>query len=592
MPRISEIISNSAKRIWRPEDQCDILVTADTPVKEVLMKMQQSNCDFLGIGGDDQQVAMVLYKDEILQALMEFLDNNEEKVQQLQQQLDGKMVEYLDTMQKSVKSLLDNENHKLALIIENAAEGLMMINQQGQVEIANTMIKKLLGLKKDSELSEVQSAIKKIGVIELLNARQNVENRGGGKFVAKTDDGIILGIDWKEIINAEGKYLGNVVTLKDITRQVEHDKAKTEFIASISHELRTPLTTIQSTVSNLLAGVVAKPSKKTEKHLKTMHAECQRLANMINDLLDMSKLETDSMPLNRAGINLVDIASQAIKALQDQASEKSLELTCQVQGRVSGVNGDQKRIYQVLWNLISNAIKFSKNRGRVDVRLIDQGDEVVAAVADNGIGISSEKQKHIFNKFYQISRQAGAGYMGSGLGLTICKGIASLHGGKMWLESKEGHGSTFYFSIPKTDPYIVLYKHLGELAKATDAQKNKFAMMVANFNSNCDKKELLFHSVKSMVADIMQACSNILNVDKNLMIQTDIFEMVFVLTGKSQPDIKQVVEKISEIIRQKTNNYAPDVMIKTNLGVAFYPMDTTDIRQLGKIAQYNVNTPG
>ena len=188
-----------------------------------------------------------------------------------------------------------------------------------------------------------------------------------------------------------------------------------------------------------------------------MKSDCHRFADLINDLLDIAKLEAGSMPVNRRVMNMISVVTGAVKEFAKEARAKDIELVCEIDGHISPVCADSQRIRQVLWNLVSNAIHFTGEGGKVTLRSYDSGNNVVTVVEDTGIGISESLQKQVFNKFYHIRRQAGPGSKGSGLGLAICSGIVAVHGGSIWVESQEGKGSKFFFSLPKTDPFVVLY---------------------------------------------------------------------------------------------------------------------------------------
>ena len=367
------------------------------------------------------------------------------------------------------------------------------------------------------------------------------------------------------------------------------DRAKTEFIAAISHELRTPLTSIQNSVSNMLAGVTGKVSSKTRQYLHSMKADCHRFAGLINDLLDMAKLEAGNMPINRRVMNIVGIAGDVTKSFADKARGKNIELMCEIDRHVSPVYADSRRISQVLWNLVSNAIKFTDQGGKVCVRSYDSDDDVVTMVEDAGIGISDDLQKQIFNKFYQISRLAGPGYNGSGLGLAICDGIIAVHGGSIWVESEEGKGSKFYFSLPKTNPFIVVRKHLNALAQRRHSKGGEFGLIIVNFDVPNEQRAQLRQVVSMLVNEILTGSDHFMTDSEDLAIRTEDFEMVFVVGDTQKRRIETVKDEIEKITQNKLRKNCGEVPILPMLGIAVYPRDSRDVAELEQIARHKLS---
>lgn len=252
-------------------------------------------------------------------------------------------------------------------------------------------------------------------------------------------------------------YARNVTEVKRAERELlrtnqvlkEHDRLKSEFVSTVSHELRTPLCIFKNIVSNAMAGVMGKVSHKLYESLKMADVSIDRLSRIIADFLDISKIESGSMSLDRTDIILQNTIKEVTDSLQVLASTKGIELKTNAPRQDIVISADRDRIIQILTNLIGNAIKFIPVNGTIVIEITDSSDEVQIAVEDNGPGLSKEDMAKIFDRFVQIYKLAGAGEHGTGLGLTISKELVELHGGRMWVNSAPGQGCCFFFTLSK-----------------------------------------------------------------------------------------------------------------------------------------------
>ena len=587
MVRIAELIHDDGSQV---ELECDLVVSGETSVREALAQMAAHGCEHIGVATETENEPAVLSKEQVLHALLCELDEAQGKLGVLQTQIQGNIAEQLDLMQENVRSLAEFEKTKLEVAFENMTEGLIILGKKGEVEKANPSAKKLLGLGGSDLLESLAAAVDEIGFRELVTSGNGSKGCNPGEFKVKVANDKILQMRWTEMVDDWGHFLGNVVMIRDVTDEMAAEKAKTEFIASVSHELRTPLTSLQNSVSNILAGVTGKVGKKTRQYLHAMKSDCHRFANLVNDLLDMAKLEAGSMPINRRVINIVTTVAGVMHDASDDAKMKNIEVVCEVDGHISPVYADSQRIRQVLWNLLANAIRFTPDGGKITIRSFDNGDDVVTMVEDTGVGISRELQKQVFSKFYQISRQAGPGSKGSGLGLAICNGIIAVHGGAIWVESQKDRGSKFYFSLPKSDPFIVLYKHLVALADRTDRGGEGFALVIVNFDVPHEKREKLRGLVGSIVNQMLTESDHFLTSGDDLAIQTEDFEVVFVIRGGQKQNMETVQEKIKKIVSSQLRKNSAEAPILPMLSTGVYPSDSCEVRNLEKVARHNMRT--
>jgi NtrC-family two-component system sensor histidine kinase KinB len=240
--------------------------------------------------------------------------------------------------------------------------------------------------------------------------------------------------------------LGVVLLLRDVTRLTELDRLKSEFVMTASHELRTPLTSIGLSIKLLLERTLAKLSEKDQQLLLAAHEDLQRLKTLVNNLLDLSKIEAGKMEMEFENISLYALCENAVGVLKKQIDSKGICLTLDLPQTLSNVKADANKITWVLTNLISNAIHYTESGGTIRLSAEHLGPYVHVSVTDNGPGIPFEVQSKIFDKFVQIKSNKALG--GSGLGLTICKEIVRAHSGTIWVDSTTGEGSTFTFTLP------------------------------------------------------------------------------------------------------------------------------------------------
>jgi signal transduction histidine kinase len=245
---------------------------------------------------------------------------------------------------------------------------------------------------------------------------------------------------------------GVVIVMRDVTSQKELEQMKSDFLSVVSHELRTPLHSIKGFVDIILMGKTGEINALQRDFLGTVKDSTTSLQRLIEDLLEFSRMEAGQIQLKPADISLHGVAEKVVEQLRPQAQEGELALTNDIPQDLALVEADTMRIEQVLTNLVSNAIKFTPAEGAITIAAVDLGERVQVSVSDTGIGISEEEQKNVFERFYQVDSSATRSYRGAGLGLTICKFIVEYHHGEIWVESKEGEGSTFYFALPKELP--------------------------------------------------------------------------------------------------------------------------------------------
>ena len=248
------------------------------------------------------------------------------------------------------------------------------------------------------------------------------------------------------------EFLGTVSIFRDITHQVEVDRLKSEFVATVSHELRTPMTSIKGYVEVLLMGAAGSLNEQQTSFLKVVQTNTERLNILVNDLLDVSRIEAGKVTLSIQPLDLEEIAREVVQEQQRQSEEdgKPMAITLEVEPSLPRVPGDLERIHQVFANLVSNAYHYTPAGGKIDIRIHQVDGEVQIDVKDNGIGITPEEEKRIFERFYRGEDPLVLATPGNGLGLSITKQLVEMHHGRIWMESDgvPGAGSVFHVAFP------------------------------------------------------------------------------------------------------------------------------------------------
>jgi len=272
-----------------------------------------------------------------------------------------------------------------------------------------------------------------------------------GTITALRRDGRAFTPDDQELLTMFASQASIAVTNAILyERTKELDRMKSEFVAVVSHEVRTPLTSIKGSLELLgdeRFHLLPPPQKEL---LSICQANTERLINLINDILDFSKLESSKLSLNFESVEVGRIVPEAVDHIKNLAAMKGITIDIHMEGTAGVIEADPMRVAQVITNLLGNAIKFSPENGKIEIWARGSEDEVSVAIKDYGKGISQRDLSRLFQRFAQLDSSTTRKAGGTGLGLVISKGIVEQHGGKIWVESVMGKGSTFSFSIPRT----------------------------------------------------------------------------------------------------------------------------------------------
>ena len=253
-------------------------------------------------------------------------------------------------------------------------------------------------------------------------------------------------VHFRPIWDKDGAIAGTLVAASDVTARHEIDQQKDEFIALASHELKTPITAIKGYAQSGLRATTRLGDERLERTLRVIDDQSNRLTRLINELLDVSRTQSNTLSLYAEPLDLRQLVHEVVDNLQLTAPDFVLDL--QMPALPTVINADRQRIEQVLVNLVQNAIKYSGQTERVEISVRTEGGEVITTVRDFGVGIPLDQQERVFERFFRARNVSSRHYSGLGLGLFIARGLIERHGGRMWLQSVEGVGSTFAFALP------------------------------------------------------------------------------------------------------------------------------------------------
>jgi len=353
-------------------------------------------------------------------------------------------------MSDEIRQRIDDvarETSRLEAVLLSMFEGVLVIDSRGYIRLMNESFKRIFHVSEDPAGKHTMEVIRNLRLQEVvdlvLRQPQGVESFEISLLLPEEK---FFFVHAAPILRA-GQADGVVVVFHDITELRKMETMRREFVANVSHELRTPLASIKGYAETLLDGALS-DRDNAEEFLRIIHSDAERLARLIRDILDLSKIESGTLKLEIKKISLSAVADRVIAGLRRQAEEKVLALKNDIPADLPEVPADEDRIAQVFLNLIDNAIKYTAPGGKVTISAARKGQELQASVADTGIGIPAEDIPRLFERFYRVDKARSRELGGTGLGLSIVKHIVHAHGGQVAVHSELGRGSAFSFTLP------------------------------------------------------------------------------------------------------------------------------------------------
>ncbi|GBD09360.1 Alginate biosynthesis sensor protein KinB [Candidatus Thermoflexus japonica] len=336
------------------------------------------------------------------------------------------------------------ERERLRAVLESSPDVLMLIDSHGNLLYLNPTAERFLGLPASRALGQpVAPLLRDAELRELLTEQIPPGQIRSREF--RRADGRAFWAGRYDLRLEDGREIGQLLFVRDITPFKALDQLKSDFIAAVSHDLRSPLTYMRGFVTML--GMAGPLTSRQQEYVEKIMSGIDQMTRLIEDLMDLKRIEEG---IGQRGIcRLSDLIRDVFHEMRPHAMARGLRMTLEIKGH-GIVNGDSAWLRRAITNLVDNAMKYTPEGGTISLGLIEQGTEAIVWVRDTGLGIAPADQARIFEKFYRVRRKETAHVKGSGLGLALVKSIVEWHGGRVWVESQLGQGSTFYMAIPMT----------------------------------------------------------------------------------------------------------------------------------------------
>lgn len=351
----------------------------------------------------------------------------------------------LNSRLKHSYATIEEERRKLSTVLTYMSDGVISTDNAGSITLMNETAGILIGVNPDDALGDDL-----IDVLQLEDKNIDIsEMQDSGSIIidfSEDDQPFLIRANFTTIKDNEEEVTGFITVLHDVTEQEKVEQERRDFVSNVSHELRTPLTTMKSYLEALAEGAW-QDKDIAPKFLEVTQNETERMIRMVNDLLQLSKMDSDEYPLNRERTEFVQYFHQVIDRFEMNLPELiTIEREIPDKGYIVWM--DKDKMTQVLDNIISNAIKYSPKGGKIIFRVENKRHHLLISIQDEGMGIAYDKLEKIFDRFYRADRARTRKLGGTGLGLAITKELVEAHHGKIWAKSKEGIGTTIYFTLP------------------------------------------------------------------------------------------------------------------------------------------------
>ena len=346
---------------------------------------------------------------------------------------------------QQARSSTESERRKLSSVLSHMTDGVIATDRKGDIILLNDPAEKMLNVSRETALD--QSILEILGIQEEYTLENLYEEPDSVILDFSTrDEPYILRASFSIIQKDNGKVNGFIAVLYDVTEQERIEGERREFVANVSHELRTPLTTMRSYLEALGEGAWQDPNIAPQ-FLQVTQEETERMIRLVNALLQLSKLDSTEYRLMKEWVDFTQFFSNIIDRFE-MSKEQNVSFKRSFSKRTRFIEIDEDKITQVLYNIISNALKYSPEGGTITYRLREREDMLEISVSDQGMGIPKENVDKIFERFYRVDKARSRKLGGTGLGLAIAKEMIQAHGGSIWAKSEEGKGTTIYFTLP------------------------------------------------------------------------------------------------------------------------------------------------
>ena len=355
------------------------------------------------------------------------------------------LMNMLEDVEEARRNAEEEKNKTLALIT-NLSDGLIVLDINGGISLVNPQIEKFFNVKSEEVVGKSLLGFSEHPTLKALISTLKEENvfrkelNINEKLVVEVST---VKVAWQE------KSLGTMIVLHDISREKMIEGMKTEFVSLAAHQLRTPLSAIKWTVKMLLDGDVGALTNEQKEIIGKTYRSNERMIGLINDLLNVTRIEEGRYLYKPNLAELDKIVSVVVNSHNEEIKRKGLKIEVKKpRTKFPKVRMDEEKIMLAVQNLLENAIKYTPAGGTIEISLKDEKKEVLFKIKDTGVGIPKDQQARIFSKFFRGANVVRMDTEGSGLGVFLAKNIVDAHGGKIWFESEEGKGTSFFFTLP------------------------------------------------------------------------------------------------------------------------------------------------
>jgi len=565
-----------------------ILVKSIKKLQQATEEIAKGNLDCrINIQSGDEMEQLADSFNDMIAAIKEKRGPIRERSAALGKPIPGRYQKILQTSAKATLHVLEDlvkaeddldlSQQSFHSIVEKSADAIIIVDRNGFVRYVNPAAETIFEHKKEDLMDDLFGR-------PLNHERREID-------IVRLKGGQGTG----EMTVTETTWLGeaaDLVTIHDITERklaqeklIKLDQLKTDFVSTVSHELRTPLTIMKEYASILSDEVPGKLNLEQRGHLSIIEGNIDRLSQMIEDLLDISKIEAQKVVLKREFVDLASIINDVATQFKPKADGKQIEFVTVFPASLPPIYIDADRISQVFTNLIGNAIKFTPTHGKITVEIIAKEKEYECRVTDTGIGIAPENLDKVFARFEQFDRREGGGAKETGLGLAITKALVQLHRGSIWLESELNNGTKFIFTLPKYSPATLLHEHVVQSMKEAATSGSATTLFnISLIDPNQLKGEFLYERLEPILKEIEELLRKSLRGRGDIVLR-DVDGVVHFLVNCD----KENALKVESRLRQKLSDYLVRQglaeKMKLHFGRATYPEDGARAEELMKKAR-------
>jgi len=359
----------------------------------------------------------------------------------------GRGLNYMATRLRETIGQITEERNKVTAILTSMNDGVIAIDRSGCILLINPAVERMFNVTSEEIVGKsLIEVVRNYDLEKLLQRALLIKESFAQELQMFAPDPKTFRVSTAPLTNESG-VVGVVAVLRDITAFREVERMKTDFVANVSHELKTPLTSIKGFVETLLDGAPDDPAT-AKRFLEIINDETDRLNRLINDLLSLSKIEAKQLEIHKVPVEPGRLISNSVSILSPQAGEKHQHLVVDIKEPLPVIEADEDMIGQLVINLVDNAVKYTPEGGRIEVKVEGSNGELKVTIADTGIGIPRDSLPRLFERFYRVDKARSREMGGTGLGLAIVKHILEVHGGRIDVASQVGQGSTFTFYLP------------------------------------------------------------------------------------------------------------------------------------------------